>query len=321
MDKKNSDKYTLRFNLGRVILVPKKSINKNSKDLIFDIATYLQRKIKDERVGILIDRHENQNSNSREMFVSSCYFKPRESKIIFSLALLRKNRVPMLKPRDKFKIVPIDELKDGGDITEVTHFFIDYSTNVPIICYESNYYGPRRNDIEYYLRHIGRDLLKEVVKTSIEDYANEKLADVIQNFDEILEVEIKALPSEVDKLDAGMSNKIFSGLNSFAKKYRPRFVKLAASFHLISPENKGEASRVFHDLLRLLRAQPKNKDAFRRLVIVYNDKNGNEDRFSLEGETCGIEIETAIAKPTTGKKYFELIEEKFDKFVHEVKNS
>jgi hypothetical protein len=120
------------------------------------------QKINDEKrnegKAILINRHEGKTyAESRNMFVSSASIVLKDKKYKCQIALLRDNRMPQLVDKSNYTLRPISEL---GSIAETTHFYIDFSGSVPVVCCEYNYHGPRISDIEFYFRQISNDLLK-----------------------------------------------------------------------------------------------------------------------------------------------------------------
>lgn len=160
----------------------------DTKSILIDIMTYITNEKQNGR-GHLIDKNQNrQLEGSREIFMTSAVIMHRERRIRCSMALLRKGKKPMLKPADKFKLVPLDNV---GTIAEETHFFIDFSKGAGVICIEFNNYGPRISDIEYYLRNVARDTLKVSKITEVNLFMDSSIDQTLADFKNVLNLEIK----------------------------------------------------------------------------------------------------------------------------------
>ncbi|WP_278378354.1 hypothetical protein [Chryseobacterium arthrosphaerae] len=140
------NKTEVRYQLFTIKFTPLNGINKSSKDIAFNVITYITNKLLNENTGHLIDRYEGQRSKRRELFMNRAVIIARDKRIRCSIALLRSGRVPLMKPKEEYRLVPISEALSGS-IAEETHFFIDYSKGAVIICCEYNYHGPRMSDI------------------------------------------------------------------------------------------------------------------------------------------------------------------------------
>jgi len=116
----------LKFQYFSLKFTPLNSVTTevDSNDIMRKVITYISNKLHQEREGHLIDRHESRSNSRREIFMNRAVFLPKEKRIRCSMALLRSGREPFIKPKEQFKLVPIEAL---GSIAEETHFFIDYS--------------------------------------------------------------------------------------------------------------------------------------------------------------------------------------------------
>ena len=112
---------TLRFHFYSLKFTPYAGLShqNNSTSILKDTITYLMNELGNGQ-GHLIDKNrKRENEGSRELFMTSAVFMHRERRIRCSLALLRKGRVPKIKPIDEFKLVPIKTL---GSIAEEDSF-------------------------------------------------------------------------------------------------------------------------------------------------------------------------------------------------------
>ena len=94
----------------------------DSNDIMRNVITYISNKLIQDKEGHLIDRHEGRPNSSRELFMNRAVFLHKDKRIRCSIALLRSGRLPLLKPKEQYKLVSMKEL---GSIAEETHFFID----------------------------------------------------------------------------------------------------------------------------------------------------------------------------------------------------
>ena len=117
-------KTSTKFHFFSLKFTPLVNSQHSSSSILHAVVTYLQQQ-KSQEKGVLIDRHDRRVSNDRrELFMTQSVLIPGK-KIRFTLALLRTGKIPLLKPSEKFQLVPLDKTK--GEIAEQTSFFIDYS--------------------------------------------------------------------------------------------------------------------------------------------------------------------------------------------------
>lgn len=91
----------IRYQLFSLKFTPLKGVNLNSKDIIFQIVTYISNKLFNEHQGHLIDKHETRQNSRREIFMNRAVILPKEKRIRCSMALLRNGRVPLIKPKEE----------------------------------------------------------------------------------------------------------------------------------------------------------------------------------------------------------------------------
>jgi hypothetical protein len=222
---------TIKFNFFTFKFIPLKTYetSKSSNALIRYVVNYIS-KLKFEGKGDLIDKHEKRDSSdSRELFMNTAVIMGKERRIRCSLALLRAGRIPLLKPLDKFKLVPIDKI---GTIAEETRFYIDISQDTAIVCLEFNSFGPRISDIEYYFRSVAKDNLKIARSLTVEVHMDTNLNDALNSFKNVLNLDVKIKPNNFVKMDNDVVGQYFSQMNSFGNLFQPNYIKVEALFQV-----------------------------------------------------------------------------------------
>jgi len=313
----------VKFQFYSLTFTPYKSINKGSITILTDIINYLSKEMFEGR-GYLIDRHsERKIDGPRELFMTSAVFMHRERRIKCSLALLRSGRIPMLKPTDKFQLVPLDTTL--GSIAEQTHFFIDYSRNNAVLCVEFNYNGPRISDIEYYFRSVARDALKIARVTEVLMYMDSSIDKALSELKNVLHIDIKIQPVKISQLDLEVQGEYFSGMNNIGNKLKPKFIKIEAMFQtpgstVKSSQLNDPANKYVLGLIRKFKAKPLNIDCFENFVVKYEDNDGEENVFNLLKGKKEIIKEIDLNIPLKNKEWYQLIEEDFDEFIKNLSN-
>ena len=311
---------TIRFHFYSLKFEPYKGIEQetDSTRILKDVITYITVK-KQEGKGHLIDRnHERPNEERRELFMTNAVFMYKERRIRCSIALLRSGKKPLIKPIDKFQLIPISDI---GTIAEETHFFIDFSKDKAVICVEYNYHGPRISDIEYYLRNVARDTLKLSKKTDVNLYMDTSIDDALSLFKNVLNMDIKMNPKSITQMDKDIVGKYFSSIVNIDNVLKPKYIKLEAMFQtpgksITSSQLNNKANGMFRDLLLKFKGRPFNIDCFENFVVKYEDKEGNEDVFNLLKGKKEIVREVDFKLITRKRHWYELIEKDFDEFVN-----
>lgn len=309
----------IKFNFYSLKFEPyKNQTNSSSSTILNEIITYLSREMLQGK-GHLIDKHKNRKQDGpRELFMTSTVIMHKERRIRCSLALLRSGRIPMLKPAEEFKLIPLD--KAQGSIAEQTHFFIDFSKNYAVICAEFNYHGPRISDIEFYFRNIARDTLKISKVTEVTMFMDSSIDKTLSDLKNVLNMDIKLQPQKLAKLDTEIVGQYFTQLNSLGQKLKPKFIKLEAMYQtpgsaVKSSQINKEANNMIIDLIKKFKARPYNIDCFENFVVRYEDKDGQEEVFNLLKGKKEIVKDIDLSKITTSRSWYELIEADFDEFM------
>jgi hypothetical protein len=305
----------VRFYFYNMKFSPYVGVSKSSSDIIHDVMRFLSVEHRQGK-GILIDRNENRQGSQRPLFVTNATFMLKEKRIRGTLALLRSGKVPMLKPADKFELIPLD--KSAGQIAEVTHFFIDYSQQSPVLCLEFNSEGPRVTDLEYYIRIVARDKLRIARGTELELFMDVPIDKALSEFKNVLNFELKVQPSKLAQLNTELTGQYLTGLTTLDQRINPKFIKIEALFQtqgkVKSNQINAGANKMFKAFLEAFKTKKQNIDVFDNFVVKYVDMEGREEIFSLlKGKR---ELEKMIDLETIKERtMYELIEKDFDDFM------
>jgi len=271
MSKKNLT--PVKFNFFSLRFEPYANLKNEytSKKILLEVFRYL-KELRKEGKGYLIDRNENKQEESpRELFMVGTRILSNQRKILCTMALLRKGRKPKLKPLDKFKLLPIDEI---GDIAEETHFFIDFSTHTIVVCGEYNYHGPRISDLEYYLRNVSRDKLSLSKQTEVAIHFESSIDKTINDLRNVLHIDIKLKPKNIAQMDNDIKGSYFLGMNNISTMLKPKFLRVESYFQTSGKRDfkltiNKEANSMMFDLLKVFKKRPKNIGCFEDFVVKY----------------------------------------------------
>ncbi len=314
---------SITFNFFELKFGPYKNAElQTTKDILIAVATYLNQQ-QQEGKGFLTDRHEKRDgSSARPLFVTQIARNPAERRIKVSMALLRKGKIPKIKPADSFALIPLETGK--GEIAEETHFYIDYSSPTTVMCIEYNHDGPRMSDIEYYFRIVANDKLKLARSTNIDTFMDMSVDKALKEFRNVLNMQIKINPPKLSKLDSVLHGQYFSGVSNLKQYVDPSFVKLELLFESSdrkygSKEVNKKGNGMFKSLLEAFKASPANMDVFDNFVVRYETENGADDVFNLLKGKKEIVKEIEPAKLSSNRAVYELISDDFDKFMETFK--
>lgn len=314
----NTSLIPVRFHFFNIKFVPyAHAAGETSKSIIQKVATFLSQE-QQKGKGILIDKHQDKgNDIARPLFVTAAVMMFKEKRIRFSMALLRTGKIPMVKPADKFLLVPLDT--SVGQIAEQTHFFIDYSTNEVVLCIEFNSNGPRLSDIEYYFRVVARDKLRVAKSITVEQYMEVSVDKALADFRNVLNLEVKVQPQKLASLDTAIVGQYFTGISNLGQFVNPQYVKLEVMFQ--TPGKKYQSSQVnrqansmVSQILDAFKAKPTNMDAFENFVVKYENVDGKEDVFNLLKGKKEVIIYIDGSSNNT-RKWYEAIEADLDSFI------
>lgn len=322
MDNTNSeeeiDLIPIKFHFYRLKFTPYNNTkNETTHTILHQVITFLCQEQQAGR-GILIDKHEDRGKESaRPLFITNSVFMFKEKRIRLSMALLRTGKIPLLKPADKFLLVPFDTSK--GEIAEQTHFFIDYNTDSIVLCIEFNNNGPRLSDIEYYFRIVARDKLKLAKATEMEMYMDTSIDKTLADLKNVLNMDVKVQPQKLSKLDPSIVGQYFTAISNLGQHVKPKFVKLEVMFQTpgkqyVSSQINKEGNSMFKQILNAFKTKPINMDAFEHFVVRYEDKNGQEEVFNLLKGKKEL-LKYINGKISSTREWYQLIESDFDEFI------
>lgn len=318
LSEENKDLIPVRFHFYKLKFTPyTHAKGETSHTILHQVVTFLSQEQQAGR-GILIDKHEDRGKESaRPLFVTNAVFMFKEKRIRFSMALLRTGRIPMVKPADKFLLVPFDT--SNGEIAEQTHFFIDYNTDSVVLCVEFNSNGPRLSDIEYYFRVVARDKLKLARATEIDLYMDTSIDKTLADLKNVLNIDVKVQPQKLSQLDPAIVGQYFTAISNLGQHVKPKFVKLEVMFQTpgkqyVSSQLNKDGNSMFTRILNAFKAKPTNMDAFEHFVVRYEDKDGKEEVFNLLKGKKEV-VKYIDGKITTTRQWYELIETDFDEFI------
>jgi hypothetical protein len=307
----------IRFQFFSLKFTPFSGTSHDHNSILKDVITYITVK-RSEGQGHLIDKNRNRpQEERRELFMTSAVIMYRERRIRCSIALLRPGRIPKLKPKDEFKLVPLANL---GTVAEETHFYIDFSRNKSILCVEYNHHGPRISDIEYYLRNVSNQTLRLSKATEVEVFIDASIDEALTNLKKVLNLEVKIQPGSLAQMDTSLVGKYFTGLSNLGNLVRPKFFKLEALFQtpgkgIESAAINGPANTMVKDFLNAFKARPFNIDCFDNFVVKYEDIEGKEEVFNLLKGKKELIKEVDLKTITTKRLWYEVIEKDFDEFM------
>ncbi len=313
------NKTEVRYQLFTLKFTPLKGIQLISKDITFNIITYISNKLLNENQGHLIDKHELRQGNRRELFINRVVIMHAEKRIRCSMALLRAGKIPLIKPEEEYKLIPIsDAIK--GSIAEETHFFIDYSKGSVVICCEYNHHGPRITDIEYYFRNVAHKVLRQSKATEINAFLNAPILETLKKLKNVLNIDIKIVPEDLSRLSTDVSNKYFTGMRTLGNVLKPKFLRIEAYFQspggsIQSKELNTSANNMIKDLLNRIKGNSLDIDAFKSFMFKFEDEDGKEDVFNLLSGKREIILLVDLKTITKARHWYDLVKPELDQFV------
>jgi hypothetical protein len=301
----------VRFHFYSLKFTPYKehTADHSSSSILKNVLTYLMTEAHAGR-GHLIDRNSSRSQEGpRELFATGAVFMHKEMRLRCSLALLRKGQ---------YRLIPLHEM--DASIAEQTHFFVDYSRNIPVMCVEFNHHGPRIPDIEYYIRSVAKDKLQLAKSVEFVMHMDSKLDEALAKFKNALNIEIKMNPQKLSEVDTELVGKYFTGMSTLHQKLRPQFIKLEALFQtpgrpIRSEEISQSANSMVKDMMAFFKRKPYAVDCFENFVVKYEDKEGMEDTFNLLKGKREIIKEIEPKMMSKRREVYEMIEGDFDEFM------
>lgn len=292
----------------------------NSHKICIDTLYYLSN-IKQQGKGLLIDRNENRSKMpKRELFLSSATIIPKERRARLTMALIRKGRRPKIKKKGTFNLESITNL---GEVVEVTHFFVDFSTNANFICVEKNHNGPNIADIEYYLKAVARDSLNLARTADLIIHMNDNLDEALKKAQNVLSFNIKLRSGNLDLINEKLKNQFFSGFEIVSKVYNPEFLRVEAFFKKIGKQKEEKkqnkiATSMFNRALGIFKNNPTETFYYDQFDVVYEDGSGNEDSFNLLKDKKIITKLVEVEQDLSLKESYNLISKDFSRTIEDL---
>ncbi|WP_131725787.1 hypothetical protein [Flavobacterium sp. Root420] len=310
----------VRYYLYAIIMKPyaDKAKEYSSSKIVKEVANHLAN-LRSQGKAVLVDRNERkQGFSPRELFLSSAVLLPAERRIRCTMALIRKGKNPMFMKKGTFAL---EELKQMGDIVEITHFFIDYKTDQNVVCVERNPHGPNIADIEYYFKKIARDELQLAKFTELNVFMDNSIENTLGAMKNVLSFNIKLKSANLELIDKQLEKNYFKGFNLITNLYKPEFLRIEAFFKKqgkkvnLPTENK-IATGMFAKALEVFKANPEETDYYDNFVVVYEDGKGVEETFNLLKDKKFFERKIEEGKDLKQGESYDLIKDDLTLFVN-----
>lgn len=294
----------------------------SSSKIVKEVAGYLSN-IRSQGKAVLVDRNENKKGASpRDLFLFSAVLLPADRRAKCTMALIRKGKSPMFMKKGTFNL---EEIKNIGDIVEVTHFFIDFKTEKNVICVEGNPHGPNIADIEHYFKKIGRDELQLAKGVDIEIFMKNSINQTLEKMKNVLSFNIKMKSANLALIDKQLEKNYFKGFDLITNLYKPEFFRVEAFFKKqgrkinLPIENK-IATNMFAKALEIFKSKPEETDYYDNFVVSYEDGRGIEETFNLLKDKKIFERKIEEGKDLKQSESYDLIKDELTNFVNLLEN-
>lgn len=294
-----------------------KSNNYDSNKILKETSLHLSN-IRAQGKAVLMDRNEGkENFSPRELFISSAVVMAKDRRVRCTMALIRKGKNPMFMKKGTFNL---EDLKKLGEIVEITHFFIDFSTDHNIICVERNPHGPNIADIEFYFKKISRDELQLAKYSSLSVFMENSIDNTLNSMKNVLSFNIKLRAKNLNLINEQLEKNYFQGFEIISKIYKPEFIKVEAFFKKqgkkarLQKENK-IATSMFSKALEIFKSNPEETDYYDNFVVVYENGRGIEETFNLLKDKKYFEKMIEEDKDLKQRESYELIKDDLTAFV------
>lgn len=289
------------FNVFDLVLTPYKddedSITSNS--ILKDCIDYINNERIKNRKVVVFDRNNGKNeTDKRELFVTSISYSPKDKLWKGRIALLRDNRTPLVYNRDNFSITPLSSLGDTY-LLETTHFLIDDSGHHPRFFYEYNYHGPRILDLEYYIRQITNKILKSSKSCKAKTHMNSSIKDVLESMSEVLNFKIKANSNKLAYLNNEIGESFLGNMQALANTVNPVSLRVEATFKSrgVKVDSKFQNLQAVKFVKKLLgKAESNNEilEDIEEFQLEYEKEDGSNDSLNLLKGKVEFEIECEL---------------------------
>jgi hypothetical protein len=157
----------------------------------------------------------------------------------------------------------------------------------------------------------------------VNTYLEAPIDETLAKLKNVLNIEIKIQPKNLNQLDSDIQNRYFSGMNNIGQVYKPKFIRLEAYYQspgkgVTSRELNVPANKMVIEMLNRFRGRSFNIDAFDAFQVKYEDKDGNEEMFNLLSGKKEIILNVDLKKITRSKDWYGLIKEEFNNFIETI---
>lgn len=297
-----------------------------SSSLLKACITEINRARKDDHNAIVLDRnHKNSKELKRELFISTIAIKQPENKYKGTIHLIRDNKNPMLVDRETYKLAPMNEVKNGSMIAETTHFYIDFSKEIPLVCCEFNNDGPRISDIEYYFRQIGAKVLNLSYSCQAERRSSGDIKTFLKNLNDVINIKIKAKPSKLPYLTNKLNESFIARMQGLSNTIENAAIKVETSFRAPGlRKTKSIAGIAFvKRVLGKVTEEEEIIEALEDFSVIYDSNSGTQETFNLTGSLVEFTVDCPLTKGRTleSKQLFNLANVEFDDYINRTNQS
>jgi hypothetical protein len=315
---------TLVFRFFKFDFVPysEKSGQLSSKAIFLDCIRELEQIQKDGN-ALSIDKNRNRiQDGPRQLYVNRLSRKADKSRVLCRMVIVRNGKRPMIKKSDSFELIPISDL---GEIAEYTNMIIDYSSpNRVVFCIEAHENGPRVSDVEHYFRTIANEKLALAKSLKVETYFKSSLKDTISNLKNVLSFELKFTPSSIKAVNESIGSNFLMGLLATSSLIDPQSLTLKASFkkrikatQVPSINKKGNS--FIEKILTFCAEKSENLELIDNISVDYVDINGEVDNFSLLSDKIEIRHEVKSINEIKLRELHDSISDKIDEVLLNLK--
>ena len=302
-----------------------KSKPQSSKQIIKDCIDEINRIKLDEGNAIVIDRHEGRmKDESRALFVSSAAYNHTEKKYKCRIALIRDDKNPIFVNKEDFSITSLETLKNHV-MAETTNFYIDMSTDMPVVCCEFSNVGPRILDIEYYFRQIAFKQLTIATGCRAKVHMKMPVNEVLDSLTNVLKFEIKARPNRLAYLNKEVNDAFVANMSALANTVDPSYMRVEANFRKrgnTQQKKNNKAISFIKRALKAIKADNNIVEDFDDFTLEFERADESEGEFNLIHGKQQIDINCPYK--TQGNYdtivMYELVKDKFDNYLSQRNN-
>ena len=245
-----------------------------------------------------IERNRGESlDDKRSLLMYGATYTRRGERVRGKIALLR-NKAPILMSKKSFTETEIDNDSDKN-VAELTHFLIDFSSDIPLVMIEFNDNGPRISDFEYYVRHLGKEFnIAKFCQPTVRIKGD--LDDILKNLQNVFSVDLKVRLYK-GKFLAKFSDKLYSGIEALNSSYPYQDIRIVANFgHQNTTEGQKKKNTGGLDwarnLLGFLKENPNNAELMEDLKMDIDRGKGLEV-IDILSEKESITINVDLLKP------------------------